>query len=73
VGTGQATQADEVNILLNSRRGDLFGGLVAARVDYFITGIPKGPGENSRPAVMAVQTGFGNHNAYSFFCHIVSS
>ena len=58
VGPGEAAQAYEVHILLHGRRGDLFRGLVAARVDHLEPGVPKTAGEDPGAPVMSVEARF---------------
>ena len=46
-------------------RGDLLGGLVEARVDDLHPGVSQRPGDDLDAAVVAVEAGFGDEDAWA--------
>ncbi len=68
--TGKNGEADDVDIFLQGGLGDHVGGLADAGVDDFEAGVTQGAGDDFGPAVMAVETGFGDKNA-DFAFHVI--
>ena len=67
VGPGEQRQADGVGILLHHGLDHLFRRLMESGVDDLEPGIPQGPGDHLRPAVVAVQSRFGHyHSVWAF-------
>ena len=56
-------QADGVGVFLQRGLGDLLGRLMQAGVDHLEPVVAQRPGDGLRAAVVAVETGLGNHDA----------
>ena len=64
VRSGENRDADGVCVLLDRGLDDLLGRLMEARVDHLHAGVTQGAGDDLGAAVVSVETGLGDDDAY---------
>jgi len=70
VRTREDRDADRVRVLLDRGLDDLLRRLVETRVDDLHAGVPQGPRDDLRAAVVTVQSGLGDHHPNTSARHI---
>src|SRR5439155_21440008 len=59
----QAGEADRIDVFLDRGLDDILRGLPQARIDDLHPRVAQRPGDDLRPAIVTVQSGFGNEDA----------
>ena len=62
MGCGVDGKTDGIHVFLERRAGDLFRSVVDAEIDHLHPSVPQSPSDNLNPAVVTVETDFGNQN-----------
>ena len=66
---GEDAQTDDIDVFLEGGLGDHLGSLADAGIDDLATAIAQGAGDDFRAAVVAIEAGLGDKDAYFLVTH----